>query len=109
MNSDPFETDPEPTGPQFFERGGKQYVRDSRLGEFFNFLVAEISHAKTLEFIDSLHAGWERYGSLSTAQYEKLMDMIDSQGGPDVAIENAPEEYELLLDQDEEDEIYFGD
>jgi Ca2+-binding EF-hand superfamily protein len=111
--SDPFDTGPEPTGPQYFERGGKQYVRNSNMEEFFNFLMQEIGDQKTRNFIHSLHESWENYGSLSIAQYEKLMEKINARGGPEEAIENAPEGYDYDPDEeyeeDDEEEFYYND
>lgn len=111
--TNPFETEPEPTGPQYFERAGKQYVRNPHMEEFFNFLMAETGHAKSRQFINSLHEGWEKYGSLSAPQYEKLMEMIDKKGGVEEAIANAPEGYDFdpdeFYEEDEEEEFYYND
>jgi hypothetical protein len=109
--TDPFDTEPEPQGPQHFERGGKPYVRDSRLGEFFNFLASQISKGSTMAFVDSLYRSWDKYGTLSLAQYESLMSVIDDHGGVEEALENAPPDYDPYqggFDEDA-DEFYYGE
>jgi hypothetical protein len=110
---DLFDTEPEPTGPQYFERAGKQYVRNPHMEEFFNFLMAEVGHAKSRQFIHSLHESWEKYGSLSTSQYEKLIEMVESNGGVQTAIEHAPEGYDYdpdeFYEEEDEEEPYYND